>query len=278
MSRLLFSGDGTHLISMYHRPPTTWSAEEPLVASEFDCTIDVWNLKKRKKAFPAKGYLIGASEDGKSFITRVSESQFLGWDIASRQPVPIESLDSTCYPPSQRSYLMQNKHGVAIHDVFNKDKSVPVIFDDSAINVHLGSLLYGAFCFDMGDGIEGAYGNAYNIETGQMALKYPVSRHATYVPFFEVEKYSIVYIGDDYKRHIINPEIQDMSQTLKPQDFKRMEMASYIGMVLRKQQTKITGITAHPNEHWLAISLLKKKGAIDIWNIKAQELLFTLGE
>ena len=275
MSRLLFSSDGKYLISMYVEPPTSWSLDKPIIPHQFDYTIDVWDVKKRKKIFPAKGYLIGISKDCKTFITQVSETQFLGWNIGSGQPVPIESLDPNCYAPSQRGYLIERTYGISIRDVFDKDKSVRIIFDDTAINVQLESFLYGVF--STGDGMQGAYGNAYDIHTGQMALKYPISKNAIHVPFFEVEKYAVVFVGDDYKRYLIDPNVADMSSTLKPQDFHNMQMASNIGMILRKQQTKITGIATHPTEDWVAVSLLQKEGALDIWDIKTVEALFTLG-
>jgi hypothetical protein len=56
----------------------------------------------------------------------------------------------------------------------------------------------------------------------------------------------------------------------------RGEVASKLGTLLRDQRTLITDIATNPFAHEVAISLQEKHGAIDIWDIQAQQMLFSL--
>src|SRR5262245_44003367 len=133
MSKLVFTSDGRMLLHLFESIKSSWSAADSQTPS-FGTSIDVWDIVNAKFLYSTLGYLIGPSDDGKTFLTQRGDKEFAVIEMASGKAFPLEkglaapedysTLHHRFYlgniPPGDRYYLGNTSTGLGLCDIFGE--------------------------------------------------------------------------------------------------------------------------------------------------------------
>lgn len=265
MSKLIYSSDGSTLLHWFEVVTPRWGAEDshrPNLASTF---VDVWDTRHNQFRYQVPGYLIGASKDGRMFLTQRAPEAVSAWDIATGAEIPLEQIDPEAYPDHQRLVFSKVK-GLQVHDVFGIWPPQRIALSDPVSNLVLGPYVFIAFWFDWGD-IDGAYGHAIHVRTGDLAYTFAVDRHSAYVPLYFSTPHHMLFVGSNNRHEFVAYHLETGVEL-------NSDTAKWVSRLLSKIQKQVHGLVFHPQGTLLAASLFPD--TIGLWNINTGRKVKTL--
>lgn len=266
MSKLIFSSNGTILFHWFEAVRPSWTAGDTYLPKPSDTFVDIWDTINNQFRYKVPGYLIGVSNDSRTFLTQYATNSFSAWETTTGVELKLEHIAPDAYSYHQR-VILSNENGLKVQDVFGKYPPQRISTSpDPVSNVVLGPYLFIAFWFDWGD-IDGAYGHAIDLPTGEIAYTFSVDRHSAQVPIYFSTVHSMLFIGSDNLNDFVPYNIKTGAEL-------KSSTANLMSGLLRKIRKQVNGVTFHPDGELMAVSL--SENAIGIWNINTGRKIKTL--
>ncbi len=182
----------------------------------------------------------------------------------------IHSLESG-FAASQDYSVLHHRFYVSqdmmIRDAFQEYLQQKLAFEHQIINVILGPYLFAACSFDFGAGLDGAYGQAINLLTTEVAYEFSLSRHAIYVPCHYSTSHDALFIGDGFvPYHLTSGE--------KAKD--QPDIFSVLPQLAKKLNRQIYGVGFHPDGRQVVLSMFK--GVLQVWDMYERRHIKTLSK
>lgn len=204
MSKLVFTSDGQHLLHWFQEQKRSWSSGAFLVPRPTGTKVVVWDIASSAPCATVPGYLIGVANDALTFLTLVEGGSVKAWRVSDGVTVPLEDVEPTGYSLDQRVFLEHEGDCLFIVDAFDRLPRVRVPLTDPTTQVVLGPRLWVASWYDLGGGIDGADGNAFDLATGEKAWHFKVNRHAVTAPAYWSSSQNLVLLGTSLEAHTID--------------------------------------------------------------------------
>jgi len=204
VSKLIFSPDGRYLLHWFRERQTGWSAGASIAPEADGTRVVIWDVEAEACCGTAPGYLVGMASDARTFLTMDREGATAAWQLVDGASIPLEQINPTAYSIAQRRALQQTSAGLRIVDALGGLPTVEVDTPDKVTQAVLGPRLWISFWYDLGDGLDGAYGRAIDLETGDSSWDFQVGRHATAVPAYWSATHNLVLLGEKLTAHTID--------------------------------------------------------------------------
>lgn len=264
-SKLIFSPDGKILFHWFKAVKSFWEVGEALLPESAETFTDVWDVGNRRLLYTVPGYIVGVSEDSRTFLTQQGENTFILREITTGGRLLLEKSFSESYTLYQRTTIFFHKSQLFVKDIFGIYPPQEISKSDSLTNIVLGPCLFMTMEFDFGDGIEGAYGQAINFQENEVVFTFSVNRHAVQVPINFSTVHNILFIGINFKSYDLTTG-QDLDN----------HVTKAIDRTLRAVGKQVHGITFHPDGKRMAVSL--SEIAVEIRDITTGKKIISLSK
>ncbi|MCP4373586.1 MAG: hypothetical protein GY797_36600 [Deltaproteobacteria bacterium] len=240
-----------------------WEAGEAILPETQKTFTDVWDVENNRLLHTFSGYIIGVSEDSKTFLMQRAENDFVLRDVNTGKELRLDKSLAESFNYYQRSIVFFRNYKPFVKDVFGVLPPKQISKPDSLNNIVLGPYLFMAMEFDFGDGIDGAYGQAIDFLKDEVVYTFNVSRHSVQVPINFSTVHNILFVDKGFRPYDLTTGEDVDNQAIRA-----------IRKTLDKVNKQIHGITFHPDGNRMAVSLSVNE--VEIWDINTEEKVSTL--